>query len=401
MKKTTLAAALAATLAASAGSHASSQEEALAAALAEIEALKARLQAVESQVQDQARKSQEQDRAIAEKNRQIQELVENPEIRHGPDSSGDWFNSVEIGGVVEFEGSYEDPDDGDSSSDFVIATAELGIAAQVNDWVGSEITLLYEEDDTDLEVDVAIISIANPEGPWGIVAGQQYVPFGTFETTMISDPLTLELGETRETAVLAGLEMDGFIGGVYVFNGDKDDGDDDVNDYGAVLGYSQESDDMSFGVNVGYISNIGDADGFDDFLGDEIEDDVEGFTASAMLTPGPFTFIAEYTAAMDDFDSTDLSFKGNGAEPEAFNIEAAYGFMLAGKETTVAIGYQETDEAVALELPEERIRAGVSVGILENTTLSFEWARDDNYSVSDGGSGGDTDIITGQLAVEF
>jgi hypothetical protein len=136
MKKITLSAALAAPMAVSGGSHASS-EKALAAALAEIEALKARLQAVESQVRDQALKSQEQDRALAEKNRQLQALVSKPEIRRGPDFSGDWFNSVEIGGVVEFEGSYEDPDDGDSSSDFVVATAEIGIAAQVNDWVGS------------------------------------------------------------------------------------------------------------------------------------------------------------------------------------------------------------------------------------------------------------------------
>jgi hypothetical protein len=248
---------------------------------------------------------------------------------------------------------------------------------------------------------VAIISIADPDGPWGIVAGQQYLPFGTFETAMISDPLTLEIGETRETAVLAGLEMNGFIGGVCLFNGDKDDGDDDINDYGAVLRYSQESDEMSFDVNVGYISNIGDADGFDDFLDDEIEDDVEGFTTSVVFTPGPFTFITEYIAAMDDFDEADLAFNDDGAEPEAFNIEAAYGFMLAGKETTVAIDYQETDEAVALELPEERIRAGISVGIMEDTTLSFEYAHDDDYSSSDGGSGGDTDTVTGQLAVEF
>ena len=64
--------------------------------------------------------------------------------------------------------------------------------------------------------------------------------------------------------------------------------------------------------------------------------------------------------------------------------------------------YQETDEAVALELPEERLSAAISVEVMDNTTLSLEWAHDDDDSTADGGtgaSGGDT--VTGQLAVEF
>jgi len=35
-----------------------------------------------------------------------------------------------------------------------------------------------------------------------LTAGQLYVPFGAFETGLISDPLTLEIGETRESTVL-------------------------------------------------------------------------------------------------------------------------------------------------------------------------------------------------------
>lgn len=420
MKKTILAAAMAAAMASSGGAMAAAAFDPAAFA-EELAAIKARMKALESQVQDQSRTIQAQERALKEKDRQIQEFVSNPRIRKG-EAGGGWFQNVEIGGVVEIEAGYNDPDEGDSESDVVVATAEIGIAAQINDWTSSEITLLYEEDDTDLEVDVAIISIANPDGPWFTTAGQQYVPFGTYETNLVSDPFTLELGETRETALLAGVELNGFVGGVYGFNGDIDeDGDSKIDSFGAFAGYGHENENSSFAVNVGYINNIADSDGLQDTINDNIDDpdgdpmtddavdfddQVAGVTIDGMFTTGPFTFIAEYTTATDDFTSVELPYKSGGAEPSAFNVEAAYSFMIAGKDATLAVAYQETDEAVALELPEERISAAISVGVMDNTTLSLEWAHDNDYSKSDRDAvgldekvGGDT--ITGQLAVEF
>jgi len=74
---------------------------------------------------------------------------------------------------------------------------------------------------------------------------------------------------------------------------------------------------------------------------------------------------------------------------------------LAGKETTLAIGYQGTDEALALELPETRLMGSVAMEIFDSTSLAFEWTHDEDYDESDGGTGEDTDIATIQLGVEF
>ncbi len=335
-----------------------------------------------------------QNEVIREKDRQIEALVSNPQIREQREGGGGWFQRVEISGVLEVEAGYNDPDSGGSSSDISLATAEIGIAAQINDWVAGEITLLYEEDDTDLEVDVATITIADPDGPWFVSAGQQYVPFGTYETNLISDPLTL----------------DGFVGGLYVFNGDlAPRGDDQIDAYGAFAGFSHEGESHGFAVNLGYISDIGDADGLQDTIQDNIniaavdyDDHVAGVTLDAKVTTGPFMFIAEYTTAVDSFQANELAFNATGAQPSAFNIEAGYSFTLVGRDATVAVAYQETDEAVALGLPEKRVAVALSVDVMENTALSFEWAHDDDYSAADGGtgaSGGDT--VTAQLAVEF
>lgn len=375
----------------------------------ELEAIKARLDQLEQLVVKQNKIISKQEEAIQEKKRQIDDLVENSRDDINFDDNH-WINNIEIGGIVEVEGSYNDPDEGDTSSDIVLSTMEVGVAAKVNEWVSAESTLLYEEDDTDLEFDVAFVTIANPEQPWFVTSGLFYEPFGTFETNLISDPLTLEIAETRETSILGGLSYNGFSGGVYVFNGDLEkDGDDDIDNFGAFAGFHQEGNMSSFAVNLGYINDIGDSDTLQDVIQDNIDaagveysDFVGAISIDGMLTYGPFNLIGEYITATDDFDSNELAFKDSGAEPEAFNIEAGYSFTLGGVDMVAAIAYQSTDEAVSLELPEERIIGGVSAEILDDTALSIEWAHDEDYSTSEGGTdefGGNT--ITSQLAIDF
>ena len=365
----------------------------------ELAAIKARLNQLEQQVQSQ-------NKVIREKDREIAELKQATEQASGSRGGG-WFSDIEIGGVVEVEAGWNDPYTGDSTSDVVVATVEVGIAAQINDWVASEIVFLYEEDDTDLEVDVATITIADPDGPWFVTSGQQYLPFGTYETNMISDPLTLEIGETRESAVLVGIENDGFTAAVYVFNGDnKKDGDDRIDNFGAVAGFAQEGENGGFAVNIGYINDIGDSDALQDAIADnlssnDVDDHVAGWSIDGLFSSGPFVVIGEYTAALDDFRVNELPFDGKGAEPSAFNLEAGYSFMVGGKDATVAIAYQGTDEAWVLDLPEKRVLAAVSVEVMKNTTVSLEWAHDEDYDESDGGSGESANTATAQLAVEF
>lgn len=325
-------------------------------------------------------------------------------------SNNGWFNKVGISGLAEVEAGHNNPDEGDDSSDVVLATAEIGIAAEVNDWVSSEIILLYEEDETDLEVDVATVTIANPNGPGYLSGGQMYVLFGVFESNLISDPLILEIGKTRESVVLAGTEANGFAGGLYVFNGDLEaDGDSQIDSYGAFVEFAQENENSSFAVNAGYISDLGDSDTLQDAIQDNIDaaavdydDQVGGVTVSGIATFGAFNLFAEYLTATDDFETNELSFNADGAKPEAFNIELGYNFTLANIDMIAAVAYQGTDEAVALELPKERFAAAISAGIFENTALSLECLHDNDYSDSDGGTdefGGTT--VTAQLAVEF
>nr|HID59961.1 LbtU family siderophore porin [Desulfobacterales bacterium] len=134
---------------------------------------------------------------------------------------------------------------------------------------------------------------------------------------------------------------------------------------------------------------------------DHIRDYVGGLALHLTFNLGSFTFIGEYVGATDEFHDGELDFKGRGARPRAWNIELAYTRDILGSETTFALGYQGTDEALALELPKDRYLAAIGTGLVENASITLEYLHDEDYSKSDGGTDDDANMVTFQLAVEF
>ncbi len=328
-----------------------------------LESAERRLHYLESRIQDQ-------DRTIGKK------------------ADGDrWYNRIGISGLIEVEAGLEDPDGGDASSSLTLATAELGISAALSERVSGELVLLYEDDgEKSFDVDVAALTLT-ADDRWSFNAGQYYVPFGVYATRMITDPLTLELGETRETALQANFASGDFGLSVYVFDGDAREADENrIDNVGLDLALAREGERLSYAAHLGYINDLGDSDGLIDYAG-EIHERVAGLSASLLLSRGPFTFIGEYLSALDAFDS--------GEEPSAYTLEAGYGFALAGREAGVALGLQGSDDAAGVGLPEKVILAALSVAIADNTALAVEYANAEDYA------GDRTGILTLQLAAEF
>ena len=312
---------------------------------------------------------------------------------------------VTISGLVEVEVGFSEDYDGNDESDIALATVELGIDIDLHKYVSAHILLLWEEDDTEpVDLDEGYIMLGNTEHfPLYLQAGKLYVPFGNFESHMISDPLTLELGETRETAAIFGVEYKGLYGGAYAFNGDIDESgdDDEIKCFGLNAGYAFENETFGLDIGAGWINNLGDSDTLGDTLPGEIKDYVGGLTAHAIFSWRGLQLIGEYLGATDDFEVDELEFKGVGAEPETWNIELGHTFEIAGHETVVALAYQGSDEALALELPEERYLGTIGVGLIDGLSLAVEYAHDEDYDEKDGGTGDNADTITLQMALEF
>ncbi|MCY3824893.1 MAG: LbtU family siderophore porin [Nitrospinae bacterium] len=348
-----------------------------------------RLLNMEKRIRQLEERVSAQDKVIVEKDKQISRLT-------GGDK---WFEAVEIGGAIDIRGIVTSPPEGDNETDLVVDSVELGIGAQVNDWVSGEVVLLYEGEGVD--VDSATLTIGPPEGAWSLTAGQLYLPFGAFETNLISDPLTLDIGETGQNAVQLDVSTGALSWSVFVFKGDNmEDGDNLIQGMGAAVGYSVETETFELGLNLSYTNDLGDSDGLE-VEGAEGYDRVAGISASAMLTIGSISVLGEYLGAMDTFGADYVAFGDYGAKPSAWMVEVAYGFELGGKGVTLAASYQTTDEALAIELPKKRMLVGLSSEVMDGLSLGFEWARDTDYSADEGGSGENTDNFTLQLAAEF
>ena len=321
-----------------------------------------------------------------------------------------WLRKVKISGLIEVEAFTSDRTyfgntslSKRDSSDITLATVELGLDAMINQWVSGHILLLWEEDDTEeVVVDEGTITIGNIEKfPLYLTAGKMYVPFGNFESNMIQDPFTLELGETRESAVLLGFEQNGFYASAYAFKGDvkQTHERERVETFGGNIGYSFENDNISFDAGVDFINNL-ESDNISDAIEDLgiIDDNVPGFAGHIIFNCGPLMLIGEYLGTTEDYKAGELYFEK--VKPETWNIEAAATAEITGKEVTFAIGYQGTEDLMGY-LPEDRFMVSMCTEIFKNTSAALEFYHDEDYDKKDGGTGRDANVVSAQLAVEF
>ena len=267
--------------------------------------------------------------------------------------------------------------------------------------------LIYEDDGTDtISLDEAWATLGNTETyPAYLQAGRWAIPFGGFDTSMSTDPLSKSLGETAESAVLVGFTQNGFTVEAYGYNGDTQqaDEDDKIDQYGLSASYEAELTGATVNIGGGYISNIADSGGLSDAVTSStaLVDYTAGWEVHGTLNISQFTVYAGYMSARSSFDSGDLAFNSEGAKPAAWNLEAAYVTELMGKETTLAATIQGTDEAFALSYPETRVGGAVTIQVMDNASVTAEYIHDEDYGTSDGGTGDSGHTATLKVAAEF
>jgi len=135
---------------------------------------------------------------------------------------------VDFGGVIEVLPAWEEDFFGDDAQSIALNTIELQFEVQVTDWARSSLVVEYEsgtdviftttEDDEfsvdRFNVDTAFVTLGNPERfPPYLKIGRMVVPFGistgdpVADVLNITDPLTVEVFETRADALLVGFDF--------------------------------------------------------------------------------------------------------------------------------------------------------------------------------------------------
>ena len=273
--------------------------------------------------------------------------------------------NMTLSGLIEVEGGVLRQRLADhstlSASELTLATAQLGLDAKVNEAVGINFTLLYEEDG-ELEVDQAFMHL--DQGRWNLSAGRIYLPFGAFHSHFISDPLPLALGETRQTALVLAYQREFFTLSAFAFNGneDKSGSEDHVNDGGLSLTVTPY-DGLEIGASV--LSDLAES-GSELLGGNGYSRRVAGWSAYAHLEQGRLGLEAEYLAAVRDFAANDLA--DNVNRPQTWNLEAAWELTPAVELAARYGGSRELADA-----PRHEYGVDLSWSPLAATTVSVEY----------------------------
>jgi hypothetical protein len=283
-----------------------------------------------------------------------------------------------------------------------LGIGELGVIVKPNDKVNVMTSWIYEgkvdaadADKTPFENDEAYVQFhALPDEKLDIIAGKQYLPFGKFDSAMITDPLTLQMGETRKDKALVVSSKQGkFSGKVYGFDSDSSniaDGKKFGTGYGAGVGFDGKVFGKPFAAGVDYISNIAEAGGFAD---GDVSRKIPAVTYHSTSKWGRVTFNSETMAALKALEPGDLG--GNVAtseKPAASRSEVAFDLH---NDRTIAATWNATRHAQALGLDKRYAAVVYRQPIYKDLQGAVEWRESKSYADEKART------LTVQVAYEF
>lgn len=296
-----------------------------------------------------------------------------------------------------------------------------------------------------LDIEQAIITIGNPEKfPLFLKLGKQYQDFGRYTIHPITRSMTQVMTETLQTSVelsfISAYNNMDLHGSAFVFQNQITQGDDDFDidepetensgnngktNFGVQLGFGKVSNQLGWDIGAGYIYNmfgvndIAYAAAFFKGAGEDENSPIDvsesfyvkrvsGATAYGMVNSGPFSLSAHYVTALQHFDPADFGFStdeedddGDGIQPWAADIQAAYGFNYWERSQNIYVGYQRSGDAAQLLIPEQRWIAGYGIDVLKNTNIGLEYSYDKAYDEEDFQDGENTNRVAVRVAVKF
>ncbi len=323
-----------------------------------------------------------------------------------------------LSGALEALGQYAQPYTGGYTSDLNLATAKMDFFAEVNSWVSGFMSFQFEDlpngvsanriDNNRIVLDQGFVTLGDlQKTPFYLSAGQLYVPFGAYSSSMISSPLTKFIGKTKARALTVGYHPASYMlpyVSAFVFHSASHNADDHINGYGLNAAYRFKLKKAASGeLGVSWINNLADALGFQDnglgsgyFQGfalnsstENISNKVPGFDVHANFAIGPVIFVTEYVQALSNFSRSDLTFDGHGAKVSAVNAEATYSFHMFNRPASFTLNYGQSGQALGLDIPERRFGGAYQIAIARDTLLTFEYLHNINYGKGDTSMGTD------------
>lgn len=328
------------------------------------------------------------------------------------------YPRIELGGSVIGLGTMRKPPkvppaNGKMQSDLTLSGANLNVTAEMmQELMGSlrisynpngperfnESTITTRVANSAIFLNTAFLTLGDLNRfPFYLSAGQMFLPFGAYSSSLVVAPLTARVGRMKQRPLLLGYQGTGatsaFNASIFGFKGDAfvDKHSGVLNNGGANLGYKFSHSLFSINAGASVISNIADAGGMqntgpstivsdagdfvdNDFLDEDDEDEdadlviktFRGFGAKEnlvhkvpavnararlALVPIPISFYGEMVRPTRPFAIENMSFNDGGARPSAWNAEAAIRFPVFDNPSSISVGYGRSQQGLALNLP--------------------------------------------------
>ena len=309
-------------------------------------------------------------------------------------------HAAEVSNQLEINGSLEaaySASSGDSPHDYgtAFSKGKLETILKPTEQFNVNTSFLYEEDLHNVKTPVGLDE-ANAtthllaDNKLNLTAGRKYLKFGTFESKMVSDPLPLELGETRRNAVLEASSKQGNITATgYAFGGTAPKLDAEgkyKNGYGFSVGYVAEK----AGIGADFMSNLAESNHFDNKA---LDKKIPAMSLHGNAQLANITLRAEHLAATKAFQPGDL---GGGistsAKPSATQLESDLDLQ---KDRTIALAWDKTSNAAEIDLPKQNLGAAYQQPIYKNLKGGVEVMQTKDYE------GAKDKVLNVKLAYEF
>jgi hypothetical protein len=319
-----------------------------------------------------------------------------------------WGDVLDIATALEFELHRFRDFNKRWFTSFQDATVEIHFTFDINDWATALISLESDFDNSDrMSLKEGYFTLGGTEEyPYFLKSGRQFVPFGLGDgailgdTLTITDPLTIEIFETRETAAMVGKVWDDYRIGAYVFNRATPIQHNHHTQFGLTIDKGKETDDFTYDFGIDFLSMIFDTNGLTDaFPGALNVEFAPGVAVHARYFKNHFSFIAEAEIALEKTTFTQAGEELNLA-PKAWMIELGYVTEIYSIKSFAAVDYSQSYE-VHGAFAKDRILGVIGAWLFENTLFSFEVGHENDYGVAQGGTGNSGATYVLQVAVEF
>lgn len=351
---------------------------------------------------------------------------------------------IDVGGRIEGQ-LVPGLDDwnGNYTSNINMQDVALDFSIYASRWVTGFFSFTTEAPNSlAVHVNRAWVTIGNlDELPVYATLGKMYVPFGSYSSNMVADPLPKQIFRINAPVALLGVThqlpaVHGQIyGSVYGFDPSVQLHSQKAAQIGGVggnVGYKSQFGARvashlsgSYDLGLGVVNDISGSGGLRATVSPNakyLSSHVPGIDVHAKVGLNGFTVLGEYISALSRYKKAELAYaEGShalkGALVSALHVEGDYSFNLGPYNSGVYAGYDHSWQALGLStaeqrMPEQSVDVGISSQFWKYTITSLEYRFDTDYGTSETsetsetsqtiqGSGKHQSTVTLQLGLYF